>query len=143
MVGNDVFYDLGSGNGNVCCQFLVTTPMKKAVGIELSNGRHDEAIRIKKEITTKYPELLQGKKLEYINKNFMDVDIGDATIVYTDDVLFEDKITRDIEKRAYECPNIKYFINMKQGYKPRYFSIFKRLSIMATWGLSRISIFTK
>ena len=52
---SDVFYDLGSGNGNVCATVLFGSACKKAVGIELSDTRHNEAIRIKGEIQKNYP----------------------------------------------------------------------------------------
>lgn len=38
-----VFYDLGSGTGKVVAQFYLQTPVKKAVGIELSETRYKVA----------------------------------------------------------------------------------------------------
>jgi len=140
---NDVFYDLGSGNGNVCATFLFSTPIKKSIGIELSSDRHNEAIRIKSEIQKNYSNQLENKQLEYIHDNFMNYDYANATIVFMDSVLFTDKTLHEIENILIKAPNIKYLISMKAKYNPIHFKLKETLNIKATWGKSVIYIYTK
>jgi len=79
----DVFYDLGSGVGKMCVQVLLTTPIKKSVGIELSQSRHQHAVSALKMLRQEYSWFFNdAKNLEFIEGNFLDVDLSDATIVF-------------------------------------------------------------
>ena len=40
----DVFYDLGSGAGNICLRVFMCTPVRKVVGIEFDAKRHTRAL---------------------------------------------------------------------------------------------------
>lgn len=140
---NDVFYDLGSGNGNVCATVLFGSSCKKAVGIELSDTRHNEAIRIKNQIYKNHPDKTIDKQLIFINDNFMNYNYEDATIVFMDSVLFENKTINNIEKKLKNNPNIRYFISMKNEYTPIFFKYIKTLNIKASWGSSRFNIYTR
>ncbi|CAD7940382.1 unnamed protein product [Amoebophrya sp. A120] len=43
VTANDVFYDLGSGLGKAVVQTALTTPVKRAIGIEFEPTRYDAA----------------------------------------------------------------------------------------------------
>jgi len=71
----DVFYDLGCGRGQLCVVAVTEFRVKKAVGIEMHAGRARKA--------AEYVEKLGlSDKIEIRNEDFMDSDIGDATVVY-------------------------------------------------------------
>ncbi|HYW83161.1 MAG TPA: class I SAM-dependent methyltransferase, partial [Spirochaetia bacterium] len=71
----DVFYDLGCGRGQLCVVAVKEFGVKKAVGIEMHAGRARKA--------AEYVEKLGlSDKIEIRNEDFMDSDIGDATVVY-------------------------------------------------------------
>jgi len=73
---NGVFYDLGSGNGNLSIYISSNTPIKKVCGIEL----HDERYNNSKE-KIKHLNLNQ---LSFIHDDFNNCNLSDATIVYSD-----------------------------------------------------------
>jgi len=74
LTKSDVFYDLGSGEGKLAIKIACKTNVKKVVGIELHKERFNTSIKHLKTSNT--------DKVSFINKNFLDVDLSDATIVY-------------------------------------------------------------
>ena len=77
----DVFYDLGSGVGKSVLQVLLTTPVKKSVGIEISPTRFSCAEAIKR-LLMKSKKMPKGKILEFREQDILEADMDDATIVY-------------------------------------------------------------
>jgi len=71
----DVFYDLGCGRGQLCVVAVKEFGVKRAVGIEMHAGRARKAAAYVVRLG------LPGK-IEIRNEDFMDSDIGDATVAY-------------------------------------------------------------
>lgn len=109
---NDVFYDFGSGVGKVVLQMLINTPVKKAIGIEANKKRNDVAVKVYHQVKQEFPELIKGREFECLNKNFLEVDVRDANIIYACSTLFEPVLLADIAKIVDSCPNIKYLISI-------------------------------
>ena len=136
---DDVFYDLGSGNGNVCAQFLLQTPVKKSVGIELSISRHNIAIKLQDKIL----QNCKDKELIYINDNISNINFSDATIIFTNSVMFSEEFMNELEYKASICKNLKYFISLKSLTNPKYLKLFTTLeNLSCNWGSSHIYIYT-
>jgi len=74
LTKSDIFYDLGSGEGQLAIKIACKTNVKKVIGIELHKERFNIAVKRLKTSNT--------NKVFFINKNFLDVDLSDATIVY-------------------------------------------------------------
>lgn len=105
---NDVFYDFGSGVGKVVTQVYLNTPVRKAVGIEASVSRYNGCMRMmeKFKATDPYTDRKYNAKarrtITFINKNFLKVDVSDATIIYMCATCFEpglmEKLVQKFEK---------------------------------------------
>jgi hypothetical protein len=110
---NDVFYDFGSGVGKVVLQVLLNTPVKKAIGIEFNKKRNDVAVKVYKQVKHEFPELIKNREFECLNKNFLEVDVSDATIIYACSTLFAPPLLADIAKVIDQhCPKLKYLISI-------------------------------
>ncbi len=72
---SDVFYDLGCGIGQLCVIAVTEFGVKKAVGIEMHAGRARKA-------AAHVEKLGLSDRIEIRNEDFMDSDIGEATVVY-------------------------------------------------------------
>ncbi len=72
---NDVFYDLGCGIGQLCVIAVTEFGVKKAGGIEMHAGRARKA-------AAHVERLGISDRVEIRNEDFMDSEIGDATVVY-------------------------------------------------------------
>jgi len=138
---DDVFYDLGSGIGNVCFKISYSTNAK-SIGYELVKKRHDVAIDINKEFS-----LLKNmeNKVELFNEDFTKLKngINDATIIFTDSIVFSEDLLKLIENIGYQSPNLKYLISMKKLNNPTNFELIENLPCEASWSTSQINIYKK
>jgi predicted RNA methylase len=72
----DVFYDLGCGRGQLCVVAVTEFGVRKAVGIELHKGRASKA-------AARIERLGLSGRVDIRNEDFMESDLGDATIVFS------------------------------------------------------------
>jgi predicted RNA methylase len=84
---SDVFYDLGCGIGQLCVVAVTEFGVKKAVGIEMHAGRARKAAAYVEKLG------LSGR-VEIRNEDFVDSDIGDATVVYCGHYEMEGDVAR-------------------------------------------------
>jgi hypothetical protein len=71
---NGVFYDLGSGKGDLVLNVKSSTAIGKAVGVELHPERHLIATEKLKEKNL--------KNVYFVNENILQTDLSKATIIY-------------------------------------------------------------
>lgn len=101
LTDQDVFYDLGSGLGKFVSQVYLTSPVKKAWGIEFSENRFERAqkatanlIKIQEtsfEFENKMRKVFgkdalvktKKKKFGFTNMDMLQADLSDATVVFT------------------------------------------------------------
>lgn len=91
-----VFYDLGSGLGKLVFHVGMMSNAKKSCGIEYSKERYNVSI----DYLNKYPK----ENIMFINDSFLNVDLSDATVIYTDNTLFPTNIDNAIyDKIPKDC----------------------------------------
>ena len=90
-----VFYDLGSGIGKMVAHIGLKYNVEKSVGIEYSKERYEGSLHIKENFFPTQSNIL------FINDNFMNVDISDATVIYLDNTVFPNNL---LEKKYDEIP---------------------------------------
>lgn len=83
-----VFYDLGSGLGKLVFHVGIMVNAKKSCGIEYSEKRYQHSINT----LNKH----KFDNISFINDNFINVDISDATVIYLDNTLFPTNIDEQI-----------------------------------------------
>ena len=71
----DVFFDLGCGKGKLCVVAVREFGVRKAVGIELHRGRAAKAAEYVRELGL-------SDRIEIWNEDYMESDVGEATIAY-------------------------------------------------------------
>ena len=109
--GNDVFYDFGSGTGKVVAQMYIETPVKKAVGIEISDDRYNISTQIKEKLKNEFYS--KHKRIKFINDNFLNVDTTDGTIFYMCSTCFSDDLMNKLHEKMTKSPNLKTVITLK------------------------------
>jgi len=141
---DDVFYDLGSGQGKMTTHIYLKTPVKKSVGIELSKSRYEGSKKIFKDLMNQ--NLLDPKrKLEFYNKNIKDVPLKDATIIYLSSLCFPQKLIQDITNNILRDTKGKlYLITFSSLPKDSGFTLQEKVTIPMTWSKSSpLYIYTK
>lgn len=104
---NDVLYDLGSGTGKFTIQSFITSNITKAIGIELSPKRHCIALStLSNLISLGYipPSFISTRTITFIQDDFFNSKISDATVIYICSTLFSQKtMIRLYHKIIDEC----------------------------------------
>jgi hypothetical protein len=137
---NDVFYDLGSGIGKVTLQYFLKSPVKKAVGIEASETRHNTALEVYGIVRKEFPDLFAGgRELNSICGNFLMQDISDATIIYTCSTCFDEELLQSIGELADRCPNLKYLATNKKI--PNKLPLTSVVDVDCTWDKTKWHIY--
>jgi len=114
--GDDVLYDLGSGRGFFLMQALLTTPLRKAVGVELASSRI--AIGKAAQRLLEGRGLLAGKALEQREQDMAQADYADATVVYMDSVFYSDKLLMAVAQRLSRAKNLRGIAMIMKGLPP-------------------------
>jgi len=71
---NGVFFDLGSGKGDLVLKIASSTSIGKAIGVEL----HKERCNISQDKLNQ----LNVDNVSFVNEDMLDTDLSDATIIY-------------------------------------------------------------
>lgn len=102
----DVFYDLGSGNGRLAMLVAAISNTALSVGVELSPTRHTQAIAAQEMMVKRSPgdvnHQLFVNRLKYFCSNILDHDLADATLVYSFCLCLDDPFLRRLEERLLE-----------------------------------------
>jgi precorrin-6B methylase 2 len=101
---DDVLYDLGSGVGKFIMQAYHNTPVKKAVGIELSSTRIQKANEAIARLQ-KQKKLKKDKIIQFREENFANTDISDATVIYLCSTCFSEELMKIIIDKMKSCKN--------------------------------------
>ena len=136
---DDIFYDLGSGIGNVCFKMLLSANVKKAVGYEIVKPRYKLANHIKDAFLMDYPRY--NGKVKFKLQNFCELlkrGKLDATILFTDSIMFGIETLKLVVDIAKQCPNLKYLVSMKEI---PFLDPLKKVECMASWGKSQYYIY--
>lgn len=131
----DIFYDLGSGNGKVPLQFYLTTPLKKSVGIELSKQRHQQALKAKKKASKK--GLIDAKRsLRFIQADILKADFSDATLVYMCSTCYTQKMMDVLQSKMEKLKKGAKIATLKKFKKRKKLKLVTQLVLPMTWSKS-------
>ena len=103
ITSDDVFYDIGSGNGKLPIHIALISDFTKVKGIEISDIRYLYSNHILKN-TVGYID-----NIEFINDDVRNIDISDATVIFINDVLFSEEDVEHIFEKATKGTHIISF----------------------------------
>jgi SAM-dependent methyltransferase len=110
---DDVVYDLGCGRAFFLMQSLLTTPLRKAVGLELATSRIAIARLARQKLLDQ--GLLQGKILDLREQDIAETDLGDATVVFMDSVFFSDQLLGTVARNMARARNLRAVVMITKG----------------------------
>jgi hypothetical protein len=111
---NDVLYDLGCGRGYFLMQALLTTPIRKAVGVELTGSRvriGQAALKMMRDEGLLGPD----KVLELHEQDMTQANLDDATLVYMDSVFFSDELLMNVARNMSRAKNMRGVVMIMKG----------------------------
>lgn len=133
LTAADVFYDLGCGVGKMVVQVYLDSPVKKAIGIELSSKRHSDAQRVK-DLLLETEVLEAGRVLDFHHADILNVNLSDATVLYLASTCFSDEFMRKLtNKFAKEIPKTIRIITLRPLPDNDTFILVKTYDLPMTW----------
>jgi len=144
----DVFFDIGSGVGKLLIQMAISTPCKKAIGVELSESRYEASIQALDNLKKLKEEGCIKNNCEIIFKNedVLDTDLSEATTIMYSNVCFPPSITEKLlAKMAFTvapgtkiltlkklCARCGYICKAKGKYCA-FWRLIKEATLKCTW----------
>lgn len=131
-VKDKVFYDLGSGKGQVVINAVKMYPsLKKIVGIELDTDRHNEAVDLLKR--SEIENL--GDKCILLNDDILDskVHYSDADIIYISNLCFSEKVNKKLAKKLCNELRVGSMVFASRPIKHRLLELCDKLTVEQSW----------
>ncbi len=118
----EYFIDIGSGNGKLPLFMAGSSKIKKSVGIELVEIRHEKAMELKSQLANNFSEITQ--KVEFINDDFNNVNFStvlnndkEPVAVFISNLCFSTELNEKLyEKLLKELPSGSVIIASKKAY---------------------------
>ncbi|MBL4688155.1 MAG: hypothetical protein JKY37_26430 [Nannocystaceae bacterium] len=102
MEDDDVFFDLGSGMGKVVLQVAMTCQLRRCVGIELVDSRHEVACEAL--ASAREQGLLKTEDVVFQHADLQRAKLSDATVIYTCSTAFSDAFMEKLVRRLARLP---------------------------------------
>lgn len=128
----DVFYDLGSGVGRMTVKMHLDSPVKKAVGIELSPSRFQSAVNIQKKLEEQGKKA-KGRILAFKNDDILKANIDDATVIYTASTCFSDDFMKKLTDKLAKLNKGLRVMTLRQLAPHDSFKLIKQYTLPMTW----------
>lgn len=95
----DVFVDLGSGIGKIVLQIFLTTPVKKAYGIEIVNESHQRALLAAQKLQHDLPDFYsEDRELQFLLGNFLENSLEGTTVALVNSICLNQKVVTELGK---------------------------------------------
>jgi hypothetical protein len=135
LAPEDVFYDLGSGIGRICVQLYLSTAVGKAVGIELSASRHEQACVVRDALQKLQPGWLPREDaLEFRQDDFLSSSLADATVIYLCSLSYSDALMKRLAVRINEeCPVLRLLVASTPFHELGWGQPGRRLILECSW----------
>jgi len=128
----DVLYDLGCGRGFFLMQALLTTPIRKAVGVELAASRIEIGRVARKRMLDR--GLLAGKRLDLVEGDMAKAGVADATLVYMDSVFFSDELLLTVARNLSRAKGMRKIVMIMKGLPANpWFELEKTERLKMSW----------
>lgn len=132
LTEKDVFYDLGSGLGKLVIQCYLTTRVQQAFGVELSKTRYQRAQRALSRM--KRADMLDPlRHIKFINNNIVQMDLNNATVVFTCSTCFSSELLNLLKERLQKLPSLRMIASLRKLPSLKGFFLFKELDLPMTW----------
>ena len=127
----DIFFDLGSGVGKVIMQTVLSTPVGRAMGVELSSARFEEALTALKRAQDFEP--LVPKRLKFLNEDLLTTDLSKATVIYTCSTAFSQAFMNKLTARLAEYRQPFRLVSLQELPERSEFKHLETLKLDMSW----------
>lgn len=138
---NSVFYDLGSGVGKAVLACSMVFKVKKSTGVELFANLYEcaqnQIIHLKN-----YPEY-KNNKINFVNDNFLNVELADATLIFINATGFIGETWNKLNDKLERLQKPLTIISISKKIKAKNFKIIKKTYVEMSWGVAVAYIYAQ
>ncbi|MBA2656692.1 MAG: hypothetical protein H0U70_06855 [Tatlockia sp.] len=135
-----VFYDLGSGTGKAVLACSMVFKVKKSLGVELFDSLHQVAISQKMHLREIKDYELQADTIQFINGDFIQTDLTEATIVFINSTAFIGETWHKISQHLHQLKSGTLVISTSKPLPASSF-IMQHITLVAmSWGVVKAFI---
>lgn len=131
MTDRDVFYDLGSGVGKVINQVAISVPIRRCVGVELSETRVRLARSALRRLRREVP--VRARRCSFRCEDLLDTALDDATVIYTCSTAFSWRFLVRICQRVRAIGRPLKFLTVQELEPMKGFEHVETLRLDMTW----------
>lgn len=127
----DVLYDLGSGVGKVVLYAGLFTKVKQAIGIELSEARHQDSLRALLRASDVKKNL--DNRCQFHNADLLTIDLSKASVVYTCSTAFSREFMRTVTAFLGEFTHDFRLVSLQDLPNQRHFELIDVIKLDMSW----------
>ena len=136
-----VFYDLGSGTGKAILACAMVFPVKKACGIELFANLYAASIQQREKLSTYADYQDSVASIQFINSDFLDVDLSDANLIFINAAAFIGDIWDKLNTKLSKLPNEVTILSASKKLVSDRFSLVKTTRMQMSWGVVFVYVY--
>ncbi|WP_165703970.1 hypothetical protein [Enhygromyxa salina] len=127
----DQFVDLGSGLGKVVLLAAMTTPVGRALGVELSATRVAVAARV---LATAQREHVAGsRRAAFVQADMLRHPLDEATVIYTCSTAFSSAFMARLQRRLAKLPRLRTLVSLQDFDPHPAFELREVVRLDASW----------
>ena len=112
-------------------QVAMTTRARRCVGVELARSRHEGAVEALDRVRAQ--GLITAGECSFLHEDLMEVDLADATVIYTCSTAFSDRLMGRLMKRLSGLRPGLCFVTTRQPMVRYKFTLESELRLDMSW----------
>lgn len=144
LTEHDVFFDLGSGLGKIVVQVFLRSLVKETYGIEYLPELHQQAVLVSQKLQQDLPHFYeQGRKLNLILGDFLEIPLTEATVVLVSSPCFSPKTLYTLGNIINHTPSIHTVLTLRPIANLIRLRFKKAIRIECSWDTALCYIYGK
>ncbi len=143
----EIFYDLGSGTGRAVFLAYLLYSFQKSVGVEILKELYKTAESVKSRFETSIkptlPQEKQNQSVEFINEDFLTVDLSNADVVFANSTCFYPELMTGLERKLETLKKDTRVIVLTQYLQSPKFLLTNKDVFQMSWGKAEVHFYTK
>lgn len=140
---NSIFYDLGSGLGKTVLFCAMLFPIKKSCGIELLTPLHQAALRQHQRLCAEENYRQNLRHVTYLQGNFLDVDLSDATIIYINATAYFGETWMLLNHKLNQLRQCRTIITTTKQLTASAYQLTRMTRVQMSWGIVKAFIYMR
>jgi hypothetical protein len=136
LTEQDVFVDLGSGNGKIVLQVFLRSIVAEAIGIEILPNLHQQALLATEKIKIELPGFfVDNRKVNFILGSFFEESFSAATVILINAVCFSQDMLCSLGDKINLMPGVRLVASLRPIPTLKRLAFKKAIRIACSWDM--------